>query len=63
VGRAPRAAPRPRITAAARDLDAAAQQRDRIVRLLRGNEAKPHLLCVAKKAVAVFRISRSSRSW
>ena len=57
-----RTAARPRVKPAAGHAHTTTEQGDGILRLLRSNEAKPHLLCFAKKAVAFFRTSRSSRS-
>src|SRR5688572_14757352 len=51
---------RPRIEAAGRDLQTAAQTRHRVPGLLRCDERKSHRWCFAKKAAAFFRISRSS---
>src|SRR5262249_7046273 len=51
----------PGIEAASPHPQQSAQGRDRIVGLLRLDEAEPHLLSLAKKAVAFFRISTSIR--
>ena len=51
----------PRVEAAARHPQTAAQQAERVVRLLRRDESESHRRSVAKKAAAFFRISRSSR--
>src|SRR5690242_1478072 len=62
VGRPRRVGPLlPRIEAAARDPQTATQQAERVVRLLRRDEAKLHRRSFAKKAAAFFSISRSSR--
>src|SRR3954451_8946684 len=50
----------PRVEAAARDLQTATQDRYRVGGLLRGDEPESYRLCFAKKAVAFFKISRSS---
>src|SRR3954447_7079388 len=50
----------PRVEAAARDLHTATQDRYRVGGLLRGDEPESYRLCFAKKAVAFFKISRSS---
>src|SRR5690349_1145770 len=52
----------PCVEAGAPDLQNLAQHDNRVVGLLLRDEAKPHLLSLAKKAVAFFRISRSISS-
>src|SRR6186713_979286 len=52
----------PRIETTPRDAETPTEQPDRIARLLRGDEVKPHSLYLAKKAVAFFNTSRSISS-
>src|SRR6202047_1819488 len=49
-----------RVEPTARHAQAATQDRDRVLGLLHGDEPKPYRLCFAKKAVAFFKMSRSS---
>src|SRR6516165_9095081 len=53
---------RPSVVSCARDLEHPAHQRHRIVGLLPCDKSESHSLSLAKKAVAFFKISRSSRS-
>src|SRR5580704_12350462 len=52
----------PGVVSCARDLEHPAHQRHRVAGLLRCDKSESHSLSLAKKAVAFFRISRSSRS-
>src|SRR5947199_1407136 len=52
----------PGVVSRARDFEYPAHQRHRIAGLLRCDKSESHSLSLAKKAVAFFRISRSSRS-
>src|SRR5687767_11444498 len=52
----------PRIKSTPTHTETAAQDRQGVLGLLRGDEMKLHSLCLAKKAVAFFKISRSVRS-
>src|SRR5262245_4806336 len=52
----------PSIEPTAPDAQTTTEDTDWIVRLLRGDKLKSHSLCLAKKAVAFFKISRSIRS-
>src|SRR6185436_15498697 len=51
--------PLPGIEAAARHAQTTTEDAHRVAHLLRSDELKSHSLCLAKKAVAFFRISRS----
>ena len=60
--RAPRAAAAAPRNSHWTDLERPTQDANRKVRLLRGDERERYSLCLAKKAVAFFRMSRSMRS-
>src|SRR5207237_282835 len=50
----------PGVKPARRDVQATTQDRHRMVGLFHGNEPESYRLCLAKKAVAFLRMSRSS---